>query len=168
MRAPPMQALPTKQSLKDELVLALTTELTTLERAQQATREAATHEENKPENDKDTRAIEASYLAGAQGERVRELEQTLSVLEALPSRALPPDAPVGAGAVVRLSTGRDELVCLVALAGGGLKTTFEGAPIQVVSTKSPLGSALVGAHVDDEVEVELGKTTRTYTVLSIE
>lgn len=168
MRAPPMQALPTKQSLKDELVLALTTELTTLERAQQATREAATHEENKPENDKDTRAIEASYLAGAQGERVRELEQTLAVLEALPSRALPPDAPVGAGAVVRLSTGRDELVCLVALAGGGLKTTFEGASIQVVSTKSPLGSALVGAHVDDEVEVELGKTTRTYTVLSIE
>lgn len=157
-----------KRALYETLKGIVRRDLATAIAAAKATKEGATHEENKPENDKDTRAIEASYLAGAQGERVRELEQTLAVLEALPARDLPPDAPVGAGAVVRLSTGRDELLCLVALAGGGLKTTFEGASIQVVSTKSPLGSALVGAHVDDEVEVELGKTTRTYTVLSIE
>ena len=41
-------------------------DLATLEKAQHATQAAATHEEAKPENDKDTRALEQSYLARGQ------------------------------------------------------------------------------------------------------
>jgi len=48
---------PSKQALRDELASLLSADLDVLERAQKATREAATHEEAKPENDKDTRAL---------------------------------------------------------------------------------------------------------------
>jgi len=42
--------------------------------AQRTVVEGATHEENKPENDKDTRALEQSYLARGQAQRVVELQ----------------------------------------------------------------------------------------------
>jgi len=54
---------PTKPTLKAELLALLAADLDTLERAHRATTEGATHEEAKPENDKDTRALEQSYLA---------------------------------------------------------------------------------------------------------
>src|SRR3984957_19944196 len=59
-----------KPTLKAELLALLTADLETLERAHRATREGATHEEAKPENDKDTRALEQSYLARGQAARL--------------------------------------------------------------------------------------------------
>ncbi len=135
--------------------------------AAKSTKEAATHEEAKPENDKDTRAIEASYLAGAQGERVRELERTLAVLEALPTRDLGDGDVVAAGAIVWLeaTTAREpDLVCLFSPAGGGLRAEVGGLKVQVVTPKSPLGEAILGAHVGDDVEVELGRVVKGYEV----
>ena len=63
-----------KKALVATLVEKLDNELANMKRAAKDAREAATHEEAKPENDKDTRALEASYLAGAQAARVRELD----------------------------------------------------------------------------------------------
>jgi hypothetical protein len=77
---PPERSVPcevpgvnTKSTLKQELVALLAADLETAERAQQAAREGATHEEAKPENDKDTRALEQSYVARGQAKRVEEL-----------------------------------------------------------------------------------------------
>src|SRR5258707_8534043 len=59
----------------------LAAEIAVLTRAARDAHEAATHEEAKPENDKDTRSVEAAYLAGAQAERARDLERTASALK---------------------------------------------------------------------------------------
>ena len=74
-----MPDLPSKESLKRDLVRLLAADLETLERAQQAAIEGATHEEAKPENDKDTRALEASYLARGQAMRLEELRAGLKM-----------------------------------------------------------------------------------------
>ena len=143
--------------------------LATATAAAQATKAGATHEEAKPENDKDTRAIEASYLAGAQGERVRELERTVGLLDALPR--LESTGVVGAGALVTLAGpgGHDHrLVCLFAPAGGGEQLELDGHRVQIVTPRSPLGRALLGAREGDEVEVELGRKINRYEVLCIE
>jgi transcription elongation GreA/GreB family factor len=156
-----------KLSLFESLKSQVRRDLETAVAAAKSTKEAATHEEAKPENDKDTRAIEASYLAGAQGERVRELERTLAVLEALPTRDLGEEDVVSAGAVVWLAatTSREpDLICLFSPAGGGLRAELDGLKLQVVTPKSPLGQAILGAHVGDEVEVELGRAVKGYEV----
>ena len=62
-----------KPALKAELLALLGAHLETLERAHRAACEGATHEEAKPENDKDTRALEQSYLARGQAARIDEL-----------------------------------------------------------------------------------------------
>lgn len=158
----------TKKELVDSLKDTVRRDLEIATAAAKATKEGATHEENKPENDKDTRAIEMSYLAGAQGERVRELEATLAVLEALPIRAFGEDDPIGAGALVRAKTGKDSVYCFFCPKGGGIAATFAGEAVQVVTPKSPLGQALLGARVGEEVEVELGRIVKTYEIESIE
>src|ERR1700722_19685512 len=76
-----------KPTLKAELLALLTADLETLERAHRATREGATHEEAKPENDKDTRALEQSYLARGQAARIEELRLNVALVSALPVKA---------------------------------------------------------------------------------
>jgi hypothetical protein len=48
-----------------------------------AARQEATHEDAKAENKYDTGTIEAGYLAGAQAERVAQLQATISFFERL-------------------------------------------------------------------------------------
>ncbi|MCE9575491.1 MAG: transcription elongation factor GreAB, partial [Deltaproteobacteria bacterium] len=59
-----------KAELKAELVRVVEAALATAVAAHQAATEGATHAEAKPENDKDTRALEASYMARGQAVRV--------------------------------------------------------------------------------------------------
>ena len=73
----------TKAALKAELIAALTVALDTARRAHAAAIEGATHAEAKPENDKDTRGLEQSYLARGQAQRVAELEAGLADVTAL-------------------------------------------------------------------------------------
>ena len=69
---PPRMTVPAKSSLRDELLGRLRAELDQLEAAHRSALEGATHEESKPENSKDTRALEQSYLARGQALRVTD------------------------------------------------------------------------------------------------
>src|SRR4029079_11978947 len=89
-----------KKALIASLCEQLAEKQRTIEVAAEAAREAATHEESKPENDKDTRALEASYLAGAQAARARELKAVLNALSFLPLRAFGAGDPIDLSALV--------------------------------------------------------------------
>src|SRR5690606_38783357 len=67
--------------------------------AQRQTQRGATHEESKPENDKDTRALESSYLARGQAQRVIELAQELTLASALELRTFGDSTPIAATAL---------------------------------------------------------------------
>ncbi len=69
-------------------------DLATMQAAQRTVVEGATHEENKPENDKDTRALEQSYLARGQAQRVVELQGELNQLKALELRSFSASTPI--------------------------------------------------------------------------
>ena len=69
-----------KKELIQKLILSLEEELLALKTAAQATYQAATHEESKPENEYDTFALEASYLAGAQAKRAGQIDEIIAKL----------------------------------------------------------------------------------------
>lgn len=156
---------PSKQALKEELCRHLEAELTTLERALDAAREGATHEEAKPENDKDTRALEASYLARGQASRVVELRTGLAEAQALPVGAFG-SRPIALGALVTAEERDEEILLLLAPAGGG--TRLAQGTVQVVTPKSPLGRALLGKHAGDDCEVALSGKTRALSIVRID
>ncbi|MCC6899823.1 MAG: GreA/GreB family elongation factor [Polyangiaceae bacterium] len=154
-----------KRSLVAQLVNALEGELSTMQRAAQQAREAATHEEAKPENDKDTRALEASYLAGAQAARVRELEVAIKTITTLPLLDFTGGKTIQASALVTLEDeegGRSTF--FFAPVGGGARLTGGVREIQVLTPQSPRGQALLGAREGDVIEVK----GRELTIVSVE
>jgi transcription elongation GreA/GreB family factor len=155
-----------KQVLKDELVALLKGDLEILSRAHDATREAATHEEAKPENDKDTRALEQSYVARGQALRVEEVRKSLAELLAMPLRSFGEDHPVALGALVAVEEGEQRHTFFLASHGGG--ASLAGGTIQVVTPKSPLGRALLGKRVGDECEAQVAGRTRHLDLVEIE
>ncbi len=155
-----------KEPLKAELVRLLTAELETMTRALDAVREAATHEEAKPENDKDTRALEQSYLAHGQSLRVEELRSGLAEVMRLELRAFGDAAPVALGALVVSAEDGEEKRFFVAPYGGG--TSLAKGEVQVVTPKSPLGRALLGKRVGDECELDLGGRKREIEIVRVD
>jgi transcription elongation GreA/GreB family factor len=158
--------LPAKQQLKAELIELMTRDLEVLERAHEQVIAAATHEEAKPENDKDTRALEQSYLARGQALRVKELRTALLEVEAMVIRTFGEDAPIAVGALLKVDEAGEESHLLLAAHGGGSR--LAGGAVQVVSVKSPLGRALLGKRAGEDVDVRLPERTRELSILSVE
>ncbi len=156
-------ALDEKRSIVRALREKLTSEVAALARAQADAMAAATHEEAKPENDKDTRAIEASYLARGQAERVRVLEQESNALEFLPLRAFKDDDPVSLGALVDAEVDGENTVYFLAPCSGGERVK----DVQVVTPLSPVGRALVGRSAGESVEIKMAAKMRELEILGV-
>lgn len=152
-----------KASLKAELLGHLEETLRALHEAHRSTTEGMTHPDNKPENDKDTRATEMSYLARGQAMRLEELTLGVSGVKVLPTTAC---VRVTLGAVVRTADEDDvEAYYLVAGEGGGV--VLCGGVVKVVTPRSPLGKALMGKESGDELSFVAGGGTRVLSILSV-
>jgi transcription elongation GreA/GreB family factor len=154
-----------KRELHAELLSTIAAELAAAERMHRATREGATHEEAKPENDKDTRALEQTYLARGQAKRVEELRAGMAALEGMSAAAFAEGAAVVLGAVVELSEETGDTTVFLAPCGGG--TQLANGTVQVVTPQSPLGRSLLGKRQGDECEVTVGGKTRQLAIVRV-
>lgn len=156
-----------KRELVDKLLRKLEDERALLAQAALQTYEAATHEESEPEDQYDTRGLEASYLAGAQAKRVVEVEQTMHAIRALNLRDFKADDAIAAAALVELDHDGKPSICLLLPLGGGMTVEHEGRHIQVITPKSPLGEALVGRTVGDVAVIDVGNQTIEYEIVRV-
>jgi transcription elongation GreA/GreB family factor len=150
-----------KPALRAALLDRLEQELATAKQAHAAAIEGATHEEARPENDKDTRGLEQSYLARGLAQRVAELDAAVAVVGKM---TLAAGALVAIGALVTVDEDDTERRFFVAPSGGGI----EVSGVAVVTPSSPIGRALLGRSVDDECEVQAGARKRTFAIRSID
>lgn len=154
-----------KRRLVAELLERLRADHAALARAQQATVAGATSEEAKAEHSKDTRALEQTYLARGQAQRVEALHEGLSRVAALPLRAFADDERIAVGALVEIEEEGAASVLLLVPFGGGIR--LSGGE-QVVTPLSPLGRALLGKTAGDAGEVAVAGRTRAFTVQTVE
>ena len=154
-----------KDRLKAELIAVLEASLATARAAHAAAIEGSTHEEARAENDKDTRGLEQSYLARGQAQRVAELEAAIGDVTALALRTFTAKSPVALSALVTVDEDDGEHRFWLAPAGGG---SVLADNIQVVTPNSPLGQALLGKRLDDEVELRLPGKLRSFVVTAID
>lgn len=131
----------------------------TLERltaAQTSAQSGAVHSEAKQEHPKDTRSIEAGYLSRGLAERVETLREAVITLSVFRVRQREEDDPVALGDLVALRDGDGtESVYFLSPVGGGEKIDCSGIEVLVLTARSPLGGALIGAANGDEVGVDL-------------
>ena len=128
-------------------------------------REAATHEENRPENDKDMRSTEASYIARGQAERVAGMERGLAKLASLELLSFADGKPIAVSALVTLTHEEVETHYLLVAEPGGITVDARGMRVSTLATTSPLGRALLGQHEGDEVTA--GPKGITYEIASV-
>lgn len=157
-----------KSKLIDHIRKSLEDDLIKLREAERSTREAATHEESKPENEYDTRGLEASYLAGAQSKRIAETEDLLTLFKHIQPRNFAPTDPVSTTALIEVEFNGKRNFYFVMPKGGGVSVTFEGRKIQVITPGSPVGEALLGLKVGDSALIESANQTLEYEILSIQ
>jgi transcription elongation GreA/GreB family factor len=152
-----------KADLKQALLAALEVTLGGLERSHADTRAGATHAEAKPENDKDTRALEASYLARGQAMRIEELRLALAEVRAMSVEPTKQGATLGS--LVTALEDEQSVRFFLAPQGGGTKLP---GGVQVVTPRSPLGVALLGKRAGDACELKLGGRDRELEVTRVE
>ncbi|HEU0035049.1 MAG TPA: hypothetical protein VFQ53_30695 [Kofleriaceae bacterium] len=143
-----------KPALKAALLARLAEDLEAARAAHRAAVEGATHDEARPENDKDTRGLEQSYLARGQAQRVAELELAVATITAWEPRAFGRTDAIAIGAIVEIEEAERTRRFWLVAHGGGISLPGD---VTVLTPSSPIGRALLGRHVDDEVE--LGKRT---------
>jgi transcription elongation GreA/GreB family factor len=150
-----------KARLRTELLGRLEAQLATARAAHAAAIEGAIDDEARPENNKDTRGLEQSYLARGYAQRVAELEAAVAAIAAM---TIANQRRVSIGAVVVALDDDRERTFFIAGHGGGV----ELGDVTVLTPTSPLGRALLGKRVDDACEVAAGGTQRTLAITSIE
>jgi len=106
-----------KREILKLLLLHVSADLHTMSAAQRAVVDGATHEENKPENDKDTRALEQSYLARGQAQRVVELQSAVNQLKAMELRDFSRGVAIALGALVAVEDDQRDSALLLGAGG---------------------------------------------------
>jgi hypothetical protein len=160
-------ALPDKKQVLDAVVARLGETIAQMTSAAEQTRKDATHEEAKPENDKDTRALEQSYLARGQAMRAEELVEQREMLRFLPLQRFGPDDALKASALVMLESDEGNRCIFIAPYGGGTEVVVDGVSVLVVTAASSLGAAVVGRMQGDDVEFRVRGVLREYSIVEV-
>jgi transcription elongation GreA/GreB family factor len=143
------------EQLQQELVLALV--------AANNAHKAATDDQSVAETQYDTLAIEQSYLAEGQSRRVDEIRYAIKRLHSIPLAALQKKPQINIGSVVQLEKDIDKRQWFfLAPAAGGYRckltlqsNTITTINIVVITPQSPIGAAMMGKVLDDEISIQI-------------
>ncbi len=156
-----------KAELVTSFIKQLEEDLAAITEAARATLDAATNEESKAENQYDTRALEAGYLAGAQAKRVKELKDVLGLFQNLEFKDLGADEPVQSTALVDVVLDNKPNTLLIMPKGGGVQLKHKDKVIQIVTPASHLGEAILGLKIGETAEFEVGEKVRECEIVDI-
>ncbi len=158
-----------KPALLQLLCRELQEDLAALVRRQHDTQSAATHEENRAEHSKDTRATEQSYLARGLAARVADLRQTVAQIGRIETRQFDSSDPIAVMALVaiRVEQERDVQFWWLVPAAAGRELVQQRVRIRTVTPTAPLGRALLGLHVDDKESFTTPGGRRSFKILEI-
>lgn len=148
----------------DDLIKELTTATTASEQAHAS----ATHSENVADNKYDTLAVEAAYLAHGQSVRITQLQQSIANYRQLVSIRNPDNASINIGHTVTINDANENVQRLfIGPSAGGIRLLIDGLEILTITPQTPMGKALMGKAVDDEITLAVGANSKYFVVTDI-
>lgn len=136
------------------IIALLEVQYTTAVAAAKQAHSTATDEETVAENKYDTFALEASYLAHGQSQRVIDCENNLRNFNTLPIKHWGEEDAIKVGALVTLINHDDERrQYFIGPCCGGVKVNVANQDCMVISPQSTLGQTLIGKYCGDEVSI---------------
>jgi transcription elongation GreA/GreB family factor len=128
--------------------------------------DTATSSENVAENKYDTLALEAAYLAHGQSLRALKCDEDIQRFKAL--SPTPTITEVTVGSLVTLLDQNEQQKCFFfGPSAGGLKVVINGVEVVVVTESSPLGKALLGKTLNDEVILNVVGKLSEYEIVNL-
>lgn len=140
----------------------------------------ASHEQSKPENQYDTLALEAAYLAHGQSERIAELQRQVLLLSHFEFLDFKIDSRIAVGALVCIEAIADRDNALqgqtlvekpqwfwILPVAGGIALQYDTQEIRSITPEAPLAKALLGNYLDDEVILKLGHTLKQFEIIEL-
>ncbi|MEZ4287382.1 MAG: GreA/GreB family elongation factor [Polyangiales bacterium] len=145
----------------------LETDIAQRRKSAELTQEGLTHEEARPENDKDTRALEQSYLARGQAQRVEELEDAAATLRFMTLADFSDGKAIDMSALVHVVVDDEERAFFIVPVAGGVDVVVEGTKVQLITPASPVGRALLERYEGEELEIRLGERLREFEIVAV-
>lgn len=166
-RCPPF--IMDKFVLRQQVLERLADDLLQAEHAVRVAHEAATHEENIAENKYDTLGLEAAYLATGQARRVELIRQAMANWRRFRPNPYDDSKGIQLGALVCVVDSDDKQQQLfLGPDGGSMKLVSGTQLVQVISCDAPLGRAVLGKHVGDELSIQIAEIRQKFEVLRID
>lgn len=157
-----------KKRILHAIIDRLTADLALFSDAAKTAHEAATHEENIPDNKYDTLSLEASYLAQGQANRAQALKIAVHAYRTLKLQHFSDEAPIRLTALVSLEAEDGERrTVFIGPEEGGLKLELEGAEVLVITPNSPLGQNLIGRSVGETVVLGKGRSQKEFEIVEV-
>ncbi|AZZ97908.1 GreA/GreB family elongation factor [Pseudoalteromonas sp. R3] len=155
-----------KHHVIEHLKFALECKLQEAQQAANSARADAIHEQSAAETQYDSLSIESGYLAEGQSERVDQAYQAIHAFASTYTLSCP--SAIQVGALVELADEQDTHHWFYIGPGeGGLKLTLGTTQVMVITLASPLGQALQGLDVGEEVEFHFNGKTQWLEVISL-
>lgn len=147
-----------KKPLITKIIHHLQTELENTVQAAEKAHLAATDDQSVAETQYDTLAIEAGYLAEGQSRRIVEFQNALAAYQQLELSPYNENTGIALGHLIQLDgdTARKHWFFL-GPAAAGYRANIKGQSFTVITPHSPMGQALSGKFVDDDICVALGR-----------
>lgn len=157
-----------KEKIIQEIIRALSADLTVLTSASRAAHAAATHAECLPDNKYDTTALEASYIAQGQANRAQEIRVSLECYRTLTLHSFDDDTPIRLTALVTLEGGEGDVRRIfLGPQAGGMKIGDDEGEVVVITPGSPLGRSLLGLRCGDEVKAGDDAAALLFTIVAV-
>jgi transcription elongation GreA/GreB family factor len=157
-----------KQKLLEQLQERLQQKVDATLNAVKEAHALASHEQSKPENQYDTLALEAAYLAHGQSERIAELQKQMILLNHFEFIELSQESPISVGALICVEEIGSELQWLWLLpVAGGEQLILEDKDIRTITPEAPLAEKLIGQYLGDEVVLNLGHKKKQFEVIEL-
>jgi len=157
-----------KQNLLKQLLEHLQQEIDATMAAVNEAHALASHEQSKPENQYDTLALEAAYLAHGQSERIAELQRQVLLLNHFEFVNYDENSRIAVGALVFIEDENNESQWLWLLPiAGGIVLKSGDLLVRTITPEAPLAKKLVGNYIDEEFVLNLGHTKKQFEILEL-
>ena len=155
--------------LTQSIIQQLQQELDTAIAASNQAHASATDSENIPDNKYDTLALEAAYLAHGHSQRIQDLQNSVQQYRHFTQQPFNKSSSIDIGALITLEDEQlNQQQLFIGPVAGGLMIKEDQDTITVITPQTPLGQALIGKYLDDEVTINTVKTTQHFTITNIQ
>jgi len=127
----------------------------------------ASHEQSKPENQYDTLALEAAYLAHGQSKRIAEVQRQVMLLNHFEFTQYNDESRITMGALVCIQENETLQWFWLLPVAGGVRLKANESEVRTLTPDTPLAKKLLGHYLGDELVLSLGDKKMQFEIIEL-